>query len=120
MATINNTTDRNTVNGAILVTWPMGGADSGTPFALPFATDITLQVSGTFGGATVALQGSNDGASWFELTKKGGTAAASFTSGAIAAVNENPAFIRPSTSGGTGSAITVIVALHALFDKVSY
>ena len=122
MATIALTsTDRNTVNGAILMTWEaLGNADGGAPYALPFAADITVQAIGTFGGATVKLQGSNNGTDWFDLTKAGGTSAASFTAAGGATVNENPAFIRPATSGGTGTDVDVIVALHARYSKVGY
>ena len=122
MATIALTNaDRNTVNGITILTWEaLGGADSGAPFALPYAAELTAQVIGTFGSATVKLQGSNDGTNWFDLTKKGGTSAFSFTSAGGAASNEMPAFIRPSTSGGTGTDVDVIVAVKALFEKVGY
>jgi hypothetical protein len=122
MATIALTSaDRNTVNGAILLTWEaLGNADVGGAHAVPFAADTTVQVIGTFGGATVKLQGSNNGADWFDLTKKGGTSAASVTAAGGFAVNEMPAFIRPSTSGGTGTDVDVIVCVHGIFGKVSY
>lgn len=122
MATINLTTaDRNTVNGALLLTWEaLGNADSGAGYALPFAAEITAQVIGSFSSATVKLQGSNNGTDWFDLTKKGGTSAASVTSAGGFAVNEAPAFIRPSTSGGSSTDVDVIVAVKALFDKVGY
>lgn len=122
MATINLTnTDRNSVNGAILITWEaLGNADSGAGYALPFAADVTAQVIGTFGSATVKLQGSNDGTNWFDLTKKGGTSAASVTAAGGFTVNENPAYIRPATSGGTGTDVDVIVAIHARYSKVGY
>ena len=55
MATIQPTTDRNSVNGALLVSFALGNADQGAAFAVPFAADITAHVTGTFGGATVLL-----------------------------------------------------------------
>lgn len=122
MATIALTsTDRNSVNGAILITWEaLGNADSGAPYALPFAADVTAQAIGTFNSATVKLQGSNDGTNWFDLTKAGGTSAFSFTSAGGATANENPAYIRPNTSGGSGTDVDVIVAIHARYAKVGY
>ena len=121
MATIALTSaDRNSVNGAIILSWALAGADDGAPYSLPFSADLTFQVTGTFGGATVKLQGSNNGTDWFDLTKKGGTSAASVTAAGGFTVNENPAFIRPSTSGGTGTDVDVIVALHARYAKVGY
>lgn len=122
MATINLTnTDRNKINGAILLTWEaLGDADDGGGYAIPFAADITVQAIGTFGGATVRLQGSNDGVNWHNLTQKGGTAALGFTSTGLHSVNENPAYIRPATSGGTGTDVDVIVAIHARYAKTGY
>lgn len=121
MATINSTADRNSVNGAILLTWPaLGNADDGAPYALPFAAITTFQASGTFGGATVKLQGSNDGTNWFDLTKAGGTSALSVTAAGGGSANENPAYIRPVSSGGTGTAVNVVVAIHARYSKVGY
>ena len=122
MATIDlTTTDRNKVNGAILISWEaLGNADDGEAYALPFSADLTAQVIGTFASATAKLQGSNDGTNWFDLTKRGGTSALSFTSAGGASANENPAFIRPATSGGSGTDVDVIVAVHARYAKVGY
>lgn len=122
MATINLTrADRNSVNGAVILTWEaLGNADDGAPFALPYAADITIQAIGTFGSATVRLQGSNDGVNWHALTQKGGTSNLALTSAGVHSVNEMPAYIRPSTTGGTGTDVDVIVAIHARYAKVSY
>lgn len=122
MATIALTSiDRNKVSGAILISWEaLGNADDGAGYPLPFAADITAQFIGTFGGATVKLQGSNDGTNWFDLTKRGGTSALSVTAAGGGLANENPAYIRPITSGGTGTDIDVIVAIHARYSKVGY
>lgn len=122
MATINLTSaDRNTINGAIILTWEaLGDADDGAAFALPFAADISFQAIGTFGSATVRLQGSNDGVNWHVLTQKGGTTNLALTSAGLHDANEMPAFIRPSTTGGTGTDVDVIVAIHARYAKVGY
>jgi hypothetical protein len=122
MATIALTrADRNSVNGAVILTWEaLGNADDGAPFALPYAADITIQAIGTFGSATVRLQGSNDGVNWHALTQKGGTSNLALTSAGVHSVNEMPAYIRPATTGGTGTDVDVIVAIHARYAKVSY
>ena len=121
MATIALTNaDRNSVNGAIILSWALAGADDGAPYSLPFSADLTFQVTGTFGGATVKLQGSNNGTDWFDLTKKGGTSALSVTAAGGGTANENPAYIRPIASGGTGSALVATVAIHARYSKVGY
>jgi hypothetical protein len=123
MATIGLTsTNRNVINGAIVLTWEaLGNADDGAPFALPFKASITMQAIGTFGSATVALQGSNDGTNWAPLQWKGKTGTAlSVTAAGMAEAVECPAFIRPVTTGGTGTEVDVIVAIHAEYSKVGY
>lgn len=122
MATLALTSlDRNSISGAIILSWTaLGNADDGAAYSLPFAADITAQMIGTFGGATVKLQGSNDGTNWFDLTKRGGTSALSVTAAGGGSANENPAYIRPITSGGTGTNVSVIVAIHARYSKVGY
>lgn len=122
MATLALTSaDRNSVNGAIILSWnALGNADDGAAYALPFAADLTFQAAGTFGGATVKLQGSNDGTNWFDLTKRGGTSALSVTAAGGGSANENPAYIRPITSGGTGTSVNVTIAIHARYAKVGY
>lgn len=64
--------------------------------------DKTVQFSGTFDGATAVMQGTNDGATWVTLHDLQGNDI-SFTAPGIAVILENPAGIRPSTSGGGGS-----------------
>lgn len=119
MATPNPTLDRNSLNGALLVSWPLGDADTGLPFAIPFSADITVQVAGTFGSSTVVLEGSNDGTNWVTLGAVVGTNT-SFTSAGIRKAAEAPAFIRAKSSGGTSAATVVTVAVKAIFEKVSY
>ena len=117
MSTVNATTDRNSLNGAVLVTWPtMGTADTGTAFPIPYGANITVQVSGTFGGATVVLQGSNDGTNWDTLGAVVGTNT-SFTAAGTRRVAEDPGYIRATTSGGTGTSVNVVVALKVMYDR---
>ena len=62
MAVIANTADRNTAAGMALFTWtPLTTGDTGAPITTGYSADLTIQVFGTFGGATVTFQGSNDG-----------------------------------------------------------
>jgi len=60
----------------------------------------TLQISGTLSGATVGLEGSNDGTNWVDLTTDGSTAIDGL---GIFWVWETPRYVRPSLSGGDGS-----------------
>lgn len=114
-------TDRNTVAGVVLYKWEtLGNADDGAPVSIGYAADITIQAIGTFGGATVRLQGSNDGTNWHNMTQKGGTTAIGLTAAGVHSINEMPAYIRPLTAGGTGTDVDVIVAVHARFTKSPY
>ena len=111
----------NTRDGAIVVTWPaLAGTDDGSPFRVPSSADLTFQVVGTFGGATCTLQGSNNGTDWHALTQRGGTAGMAYTSAASHACNENPLFVRPNITGGSGSALTVTLAVFPKYARTGY
>jgi len=118
MATVQFSSTR---DGAIVVTWAtLGGTDDGAPFRLPCSADLTFQVVGTFGGATCALQGSNNGSTWHPLTQSSGTSNMSYTTAACHASNETPLFVRPNITGGTGSSITVTLAAFPRYAKTGY
>ena len=117
MATVTPTTDRNSINGAIILTYALTTADTGTAMALPIAADLTAQVSGTFGAATVLIEGSNDGTNWSTLGAAVGTNL-SFTTAGIRKAAENPAYIRASSSGGTGTVVNAVIAIHARYSRV--
>lgn len=97
--------------GSALFTWEaMGDADNGSAALTAGFPDKTVSVTGTFDSATVILQGSNDNSNWFTLNDVYGNAL-SFTAAAMAVVSENPKYIRPNTSGGSGSAdIDVLIS----------
>jgi hypothetical protein len=112
----------NTRDGAIVVTWAaLAGTDVGSPFRVPSSADLTFQVSGTFGGATVTLQGSNDSTTWHGLSQKGvGATTMSYAVNTVHACNETPLFVRPFVTGGTSSSITVILAAFPTYAKTGY
>lgn len=121
MATITSTVDRNTAAGAVLVTWDaMATGDDGVAFGLNYAADLTFQVTGTFGGATVTFQGSNDGTNWHPLTQRGSTTSMAYTSAANHICQEMPAFVRPVVTGGAGSGLKVVLAVFARYAKSPY
>ena len=122
MATITATLDRNASAGAIIVTWAsMGTADTGTSFLVPSASNLTLQQSGTFGGATIVLQGSNDGTNWATLTQTGGSNVAfSYTTAGVHCPVEMPVYVRPVTSGGTGTVVDAILVCRSVYQKMGY
>lgn len=89
---------------AHVVTWSALTAANaaGTAIEMPGSSDRSVQIDGTFDSATVVLQGSNDGSTWFTLTDPQGNAI-SKTSAALEMISELTRYIRPSTSGGGGS-----------------
>src|SRR5882672_5390470 len=87
-----------------------GVGQAGLGFLAGYA-DKSVQVNGTFGGATVALQGGNDGVlgNFITLTNPLGTAA-SFTVAGLMAITEAVIQLAPVlTVVGAGATITVTV-----------
>lgn len=70
-----------------------------------------VQVTGTFGGATIVLQVSNDGTNFVTLKDGTGTNI-SFTSAGMAEFSTAALWLRPSSSGGTSDDVTVTVVLR--------
>lgn len=69
--------------------------------------EISIQLTGTFGGATVLIQGSNDGTNYETLKQLDGSSA-SFTAVALASILERPLYLKPSISGGSSQSITIV------------
>lgn len=95
---------------AVLVVWTpvtSAGSDTCVPAQLPALADKSIHVSGTFGGGTVTLGGSNNGgSSYIGLTDPTQTAI-SITSEAIKAVLENTQLVKPVLTGGSGTSLTI-------------
>lgn len=110
MATIAYTKEfpKATNDRVCIVTWPgMAASDTGAPFVLAQYADRSVQVAGTFDGATLALQGSNDGVNWAVLTDPQGNDL-NITSSKIEMIAEVTLYVRPiSTGGGASSSLTV-------------
>jgi hypothetical protein len=81
------------------------------PIAAQAAVVGSVQFSGTFGGATVGLQVSNDGTTFFTLRDLSGApvsaAAAAFFEFTTAAL-----FLRPVIVGGAANSVTATVVLR--------
>jgi len=121
MATINATIDRDTVPGAVLVTWAdLATNDVGAGVPIAYAADLSCQVSGTFGGNTVTWQGSNDNVNWHPMTQRGSTTNMAYTAAALHISQENPAFVRPAVTAGVAGAIDCTLAIHARYAKAPY
>jgi hypothetical protein len=93
---------------AIVATWtPLAASgDVGQPLQRVDLPDRSVQVAGTFAGATIVFEGSNDGANYFTLASPSG-AALSFTAAGLVQVNMPAAFVRPHVTLGSGASLTV-------------
>jgi hypothetical protein len=102
------------VAGVPRVIWE-GLSTAGTviPYVLKqqHGLSAAAQVVGDFGGATVALEVSNDGTNWEELADAAGVPLA-FTTAALVEISTSAVFIAPKVTGGTADDIDVILTLR--------
>lgn len=70
-----------------------------------------MQVVGTFGGADVEIEVSNDGTNWVTAEDMIGSEI-SFQTMGYAEMSLSAAYIRPKVTGGTGDSVTVIMVLR--------
>lgn len=76
--------------------------DSGTPIAFTDWADRSVQVIGTFDGATLVIEGSNDGSTFSPLHDPFGDEA-ECTAAELIAIAEIARVMRPRVDGGGGS-----------------
>ena len=74
-------------------------------------TIAAIQFTGTFGGATVALKGSNDGTNWATLPDVFGTDI-STASAALFDFSTAALYLKIDISGGTGDAVDATMVLR--------
>lgn len=84
---------------------------------IPFVqwADVTVTATGTWGGATLKMQGSADGSTYVAtgLSNAAGGTEFTATGDKIAALVERPRYIRPIlTTAGSGATVTVTVVLR--------
>jgi hypothetical protein len=97
-------------NDVWVASWALGNADQGLQVSMSGAADRSVQIAGTFGAATVIVEGSNDGTNWTQLSDTGGTAI-SKTATFLGQIMQLTRYIRCSSSGGTGTAIVVTLLM---------
>lgn len=109
IATVIQTTDK----GDLLVTWPdVTEADTFAAYDLEEAvSEISIQIGGTFGSATVVIQGSNDATSYVDLMQMNGLAASALAAD-LFSILDRPMQIKPSTSGGSSQSSTVTMLVR--------
>ncbi|MCA3220000.1 MAG: hypothetical protein ING59_15895 [Burkholderiales bacterium] len=110
MATVNPTI-RHVGNNTVVFAWVLTNVDNdGAPVGPQHAdfADRSVQMAGTFGGASVRVEGTNvDPASaYFTLDDPQGADLA-LTAAGGKAVTEVPQWTRPFLTGGAGSSVTV-------------
>lgn len=96
------------------VTWAdivTGDTITAFPIDAQAAVAGAVQFAGTFGGATIGLQASNDGTTFFDIKDLGGTVI-SATAAALFEFTTAAMYIRPVISGGAANAVDVIVVLR--------
>lgn len=91
---------------ARLYQWTLATGDDGAPIEAVEFADRSVQVSGTFGGASVVVEGSNDSTNYGTLTDPQGNDL-SIVSAKVEMITEVTRLIRPRVSGGTGVSVTV-------------
>jgi hypothetical protein len=86
-----------------VISWAnLANGDDGAPVQYTHFADRSVQVSGTFGGATVHIEGSIDGTNYEVLTDPQGNNL-SLVAAKIEAITEATRYIRPRVSGGDGT-----------------
>jgi hypothetical protein len=116
MATVSPAFDFVTAQAAKVprVTWAdlaTGDTIVAFPVAAQAAVAGAVQFGGTFGSATVKLQVSNDGTTYFDMKDLGGTVVTA-TSAALFEFTTAAMYLRPAISGGTNDAVDVTLVLR--------
>jgi hypothetical protein len=75
------------------------------------ARRAAVQIFGTFGGATIKIQTSNDGTNFYDIKDIHNTAV-STTSAAIFEITSAALYIKPVISGGTSDDVDVILHMR--------
>jgi hypothetical protein len=113
MATIIPTTVEEQVRAAAYRWTDYSTADTSTPIKVQNMQGLagSVQVTGTFGGATITLQGSNDGTNFVTLKDSAGTAI-SVTAAGMAEFSTAALYLKPTSTGGTADNVTVTLILR--------
>jgi hypothetical protein len=109
MPTINPTNKPG--EGQLTIWAGLATGDDGAAIGLLGSGERTFVAFGTFGGATVTLEGSLDEAEWFTLKDPQGANIA-LTARGMRTVLEAPQYVRPVVTGGSGASITAQVLVR--------
>lgn len=106
MATVQPTREIVSGGKGHVYTWVLGAGDDGAPIEVVDFADRSVQVEGTFGGASLAVEGSNDSTNYRTLTDPQGNDLL-VTSAKVEMVTEVTRRLRPRVVGGSGASLTV-------------
>jgi hypothetical protein len=96
--------------GIVQASWTgLAAGESGAIASIGKYPTKSVQISGTFGGGTVAIHGSNDGVNFAVLQDALGTDLTALAAAGIFSVDQNTRFIRPIITGGAGVDIDVTI-----------
>jgi hypothetical protein len=97
------------------VVWAnMPQGDVGDSLPMAGYSDRSVQVVGTFGGATVSIEGSNDGVTFATLTDPQGNPL-TFVTSRLETIMEMTLYIRPKVTGGDGTtSLSTFMAVKAV------
>ena len=101
-------------DGVPSVRWTgIAAGDTCTPYLVRnrYGFVGSIQISGTFGGATVTLEQSNDGVTYFPATDTLGSAI-SATAGEMSEMSLAAVYLKPVITGGSGGSISVIIVFR--------
>jgi hypothetical protein len=117
MATVTPTSTEEVGNGdgsLIFYSWALTSTNTdGAPIKSAEWADRTWQAQGTWGGATLAFEGSNDGSTWFSMSNAASGSAIALTANGGATTIEVPLYVRPNlTTAGAGATITVTLLMR--------
>ena len=113
MATIIPTTVEQQIQAAAYRWTDYSTADTSTPIKVQNMQGLagSVQVTGTFGSATITLQVSNDGTNYVTLKDSAG-ADISLTSAGMREFSTAALYLKPTSSGGTADNVVVTVILR--------
>jgi len=116
MATISPEFTKTTIRGQTVTTvlWEaVATGDTLNAFGLIDTAAVagSVQISGTFGGATVTLQVSNDGTTWFDAKDLSGNTMDA-TSNSYFEFTSAALYMRPAIASGSGNDVDIILSLR--------
>lgn len=100
---------------SVLFVWtPVTESDTCAAIAMPRHSDKSIHASGTFGGATVAVQGSNiaAGTTFAALNNAATGTPVALTVEGINTILENTVQIKPVMTGGSGQSLILSMLVH--------